>query len=38
MPPHDPDALIGSSTSGLLPSDLQRDMKHPGAPLRRPPL
>jgi len=24
-----PDALIGSSTSGLLPSDLQRDMKHP---------
>ncbi|WP_064695154.1 carnitine 3-dehydrogenase [Rhizobium aegyptiacum] len=24
-----PDALIGSSTSGLLPTDLQRDMKHP---------
>jgi carnitine 3-dehydrogenase len=24
-----PDALIGSSTSGLLPSELQRDMKHP---------
>ncbi|MBP1852390.1 carnitine 3-dehydrogenase [Rhizobium halophytocola] len=24
-----PDALIGSSTSGLLPSDLQRDMAHP---------
>ncbi|NLS17259.1 carnitine 3-dehydrogenase [Rhizobium sp. P40RR-XXII] len=24
-----PDALIGSSTSGLLPSDLQRDMRHP---------
>lgn len=25
----DPSALIGSSTSGLMPSDLQRDMKHP---------
>ncbi|OQP87801.1 carnitine 3-dehydrogenase [Rhizobium rhizosphaerae] len=25
-----PDALIGSSTSGLLPSELQRDMAHPG--------
>ena len=25
-----PDALIGSSTSGLLPSDLQVGMKHPG--------
>ncbi|MFC3075138.1 carnitine 3-dehydrogenase [Shinella pollutisoli] len=25
----DPKALIGSSTSGLMPSDLQRDMKHP---------
>ncbi|MFW8642617.1 carnitine 3-dehydrogenase [Rhizobium beringeri] len=24
-----PDALIGSSTSGLLPTDLQRDMTHP---------
>ncbi|WFU04257.1 carnitine 3-dehydrogenase (plasmid) [Rhizobium sp. CB3171] len=24
-----PDALIGSSTSGLLPTDLQRDMRHP---------
>lgn len=24
-----PDALIGSSTSGLLPSDLQAEMKHP---------
>ncbi|SCB58324.1 carnitine 3-dehydrogenase [Rhizobium aethiopicum] len=24
-----PDALIGSSTSGLLPTDLQQDMKHP---------
>ncbi|NNH66034.1 carnitine 3-dehydrogenase [Rhizobium laguerreae] len=24
-----PDALIGSSTSGLLPTDLQRDMKYP---------
>ena len=24
-----PDALIGSSTSGLLPTDLQRDMQHP---------
>ncbi|WP_337268582.1 carnitine 3-dehydrogenase [Oryzifoliimicrobium ureilyticus] len=24
-----PEALIGSSTSGLLPSELQRDMKHP---------
>jgi carnitine 3-dehydrogenase len=24
-----PDALIGSSTSGLLPTELQRDMKHP---------
>jgi carnitine 3-dehydrogenase len=24
-----PDALIGSSTSGLLPTDLQRDMSHP---------
>ena len=24
-----PNALIGSSTSGLLPTDLQRDMKHP---------
>ncbi|QRM56046.1 carnitine 3-dehydrogenase [Sinorhizobium sp. BG8] len=24
-----PDALIGSSTSGLMPTDLQRDMKHP---------
>ncbi|MBO3760905.1 carnitine 3-dehydrogenase [Ciceribacter sp. L1K22] len=24
-----PTALIGSSTSGLLPTDLQRDMKHP---------
>jgi carnitine 3-dehydrogenase len=24
-----PDALIGSSTSGLMPSDLQVDMKHP---------
>ncbi|SAL37453.1 3-hydroxybutyryl-CoA dehydrogenase [Caballeronia udeis] len=24
-----PDALIGSSTSGLLPTDLQRGMKHP---------
>ena len=24
-----PDALIGSSTSGLKPTDLQRDMKHP---------
>ncbi|CAN7754749.1 carnitine 3-dehydrogenase [Rhizobium leguminosarum] len=24
-----PDALIGSSTSGLLPTDLQRDMNHP---------
>ncbi|XKM38828.1 carnitine 3-dehydrogenase (plasmid) [Rhizobium ruizarguesonis] len=24
-----PDALLGSSTSGLLPTDLQRDMKHP---------
>ncbi len=25
----DPKALIGSSTSGLMPTDLQRDMKHP---------
>lgn len=25
----DPKALIGSSTSGILPTDLQRDMKHP---------
>ncbi|MCC2614001.1 carnitine 3-dehydrogenase [Neorhizobium petrolearium] len=25
----DPQALIGSSTSGLMPTDLQRDMKHP---------
>lgn len=25
-----PAAVIGSSTSGLLPSDLQRDLKHPG--------
>lgn len=25
----DPMALIGSSTSGLMPTDLQRDMKHP---------
>ncbi|CAH2406803.1 carnitine 3-dehydrogenase [Mesorhizobium ventifaucium] len=25
----DPKALIGSSTSGLIPTDLQRDMKHP---------
>ena len=25
-----PDALVGSSTSGLLPSDLQRAMTHPG--------
>ena len=25
-----PDALICSSTSGLLPSELQRDMRHPG--------
>ncbi|PZM10920.1 carnitine 3-dehydrogenase [Rhizobium tubonense] len=24
-----PDALIGSSTSGLLPTELQRDMRHP---------
>jgi carnitine 3-dehydrogenase len=24
-----PDALIGSSTSGIMPSELQRDMKHP---------
>ncbi|MES0174021.1 carnitine 3-dehydrogenase [Mesorhizobium sp. M0006] len=25
----DPQALIGSSTSGLMPTELQRDMKHP---------
>ncbi|MBB3975422.1 carnitine 3-dehydrogenase [Rhizobium azooxidifex] len=25
----DPKALIGSSTSGIMPTDLQRDMKHP---------
>ncbi|MER9884051.1 3-hydroxyacyl-CoA dehydrogenase NAD-binding domain-containing protein, partial [Mesorhizobium sp. M0118] len=25
----DPKALIGSSTSGLMPTELQRDMKHP---------
>ncbi|SJM27790.1 carnitine 3-dehydrogenase [Mesorhizobium delmotii] len=25
----DPKALIGSSTSGLMPTDLQRDMRHP---------
>jgi carnitine 3-dehydrogenase len=25
----DPDALIGSSTSGIMPTELQRDMKHP---------
>jgi carnitine 3-dehydrogenase len=25
-----PDALVGSSTSGLLPTDIQRDMRNPG--------
>jgi len=26
----DPEALIGSSTSGIMPTELQRDMQHPG--------